>query len=130
MSERVLQEFYCTESGGGCGGYIRVNLNVNIDGIVEVVCPKCGHKHQRKIKSGVIAEDGRFHKSPTQEIAPTMAAYSKEPLTKDMLDIVNGNSKGINERDAVVISRRKDPIADAMLRESMLSRWGKKLLRK
>lgn len=49
---RVVQEFYCTTSGGGCGGYILVKLNTAINGVVEIICPNCKHAHQRYIKNG------------------------------------------------------------------------------
>ena len=76
---RIYQEFYCASSGGGCGGYITVRINMAINGVVEVVCPKCNHKHQRRIKNGALTDDGRHSDSPTQDICPTIAAWSKEP---------------------------------------------------
>jgi len=104
---RITQEFYCAKSGGGCGGYILAKLNDAINGIVEVVCPKCGHKHQRNIKDGIIIEEGRYlgvhSENPKQEIMPTMGSYSKKPFTQEMKD----RAGGPNERDAVVISDGK-----------------------
>ena len=78
---KVYQEFYCASSGGGCGGYIVVKLRTSFNGIVQVVCPNCKHKHQRNIKRGRIVEQGRYtlHKEPDIEIVPTMAAFSKKP---------------------------------------------------
>lgn len=128
MAERVLQEFYCRKSGGGCGGYFRVKLNIGINGIVKVICPKCQHEHQRNIQDGLIKEDNRYSATPKQEIVPTMAAYSEDPMTDAMKDIIGKNG----DADGVEISRSKDEdlVAKAILRESMIGRWGKKLLRK
>lgn len=78
LDDKIWQEFYCRKSGGGCGGYILVRLNPKINGVVEVVCPKCKHKHQRKIVNGEIKEDGRFSSSPKQEIVPTMDAWNEK----------------------------------------------------
>ncbi len=90
---KVYQEFYCRRTGGGCGGYVLFKLNIGINGVVEVVCPKCGHKHQRCIKDGVIIEDGRFNGKPTQEICPTMAAWNKNPRVKQSATLhENGNA--------------------------------------
>lgn len=94
MSDRVYQEFYCTTSGMGCGGYITVRINMKLNGVVEVVCPKCGHKHQRCLKNGVLMEEHRWRSSPNQELCPTIAAWSKEPKLK-----IKGHRP---ERDAIV----------------------------
>ncbi len=102
-SENPLTEFYCATSGGGCGGYLLFPLNRKIDGIVEVVCPKCCHKHQRRLKYGHLSDDGRHSGNPTQEIAPSMASWSKEslhPETKKRIE-------NYNERESVVIDANK-----------------------
>ena len=106
MSDKVPQEWYCTKSGGGCGGYILVPINQAINGVVEMVCPKCGHKHQRCVIDGVIKENGRFAGKPMQEICPTMAAWSEKPHTKAMRD----NAGKQAERDGVVIRSEADLI--------------------
>ena len=82
--EKIWQEFYCREYGGGCGGYILVKLNPAINGTVKVVCPKCGHDHQRQIKNGEIIGDKRYDKHPVEEIHPTLAAWSQEPRSRKM----------------------------------------------
>ena len=97
---RVIQEFYCTVSGGGCGGYILVKLNLALNGVVEVVCPNCQHKHQRHISNGEIKEQGRQSSSPTETIEPTLAAYSKEPRFK--------RKSLASERDSVVPKEKRD----------------------
>ena len=97
---KVQQEFYCASSGGGCGGYFRVKLNMAIEGTVEVVCPNCGHKHQRVIDKGVIKEQGRYDKQPSQEIHTVISAYSKKPITQTMKDAK------LDIRDGVVIEAK------------------------
>ena len=52
-------EFYCDKSGGGCGKYFDVKLNVNLDGNYRVHCPNCGHVHYRLVRKGEIT-DTRF----------------------------------------------------------------------
>ena len=103
---KVWQEFYCAKSGGGCGGYITVKLNMAVDGVHTVVCPKCGHRHQRGVKGGHIVVEGRF--SPAEghrigDIMPTMAAYSTKPRTDYMKKHAGGN--GNLERNAAVIEK-------------------------
>lgn len=95
----IFQEFYCTISGGGCGGYFRVKLNDKLNGVVEVVCPKCGHKHQRTIVDGEIRETGRYGSSPVQEIRTTLSAWSEKPLAPKPKQ---------TERDSNVIARNDD----------------------
>lgn len=89
---KLWQEFYCQ----GCGGYFRVKLNTALNMFVEMHCPgvkddgtKCDRKHRRVIEDGHIKErfsDGRdrHSQSPTEEICPTSADYSKEPWTAKM----------------------------------------------
>ena len=95
MADRVWQEFYCTKSGGGCGKYILIRLNMALNRTVEIVCPNCGHKHQRVIKNGVIKETGRFDNKPAEEICPPPSAVSDESIAKE--------GQG-SERDAAIIS--------------------------
>lgn len=99
---RIKQEFYCTNSGGGCGGYFIANINNAINGIAEVVCPKCGHKHQRSIENGEIKEAKRFSSNPTQEICPTIATYQREPYTAEMKKRAGGS----RERDSVLVEQQ------------------------
>jgi hypothetical protein len=99
---KIFQEFYCTKSGGGCGKYILVKLNITMDHIVEVVCPNCGHKHQRKIENGQIKEGGRWDGKPVEELCPPKSAVSDEPHSAKFRD---GTSY---ERDGAVIKDQKD----------------------
>lgn len=115
---KVYQEFYCASSGGGCGGYITVRLNMAINGVVEVVCPKCQHKHQRRIKDGVLTDDGRYSQSPTQELCPTIAAWSKKPKHPESK---RGFSSS-NEREAQVIE--ENPQSRAFLKDRVFEIFG------
>jgi len=124
QDNKVWQEWYCTKSGGGCGGYILVRLNMAINGIVEMVCPKCGHKHQRCIEDGQIKEQGRHNGSPTQEITPVMAAWSETPRTKAFDPNERNDHRG--ERDGAIIKSQ----ADLILRESWIDRHAGKLVGK
>jgi len=115
---RICQEFYCAKSGGGCGGYVTIRLNMAINGVVEIVCPKCNHKHQRNIKEGVLTNDGRYTITPTQEIIPTIAAWHKKAKHSESQKRV-GSKK---EREAVVIE--DDPQALAFLKDRWFEIYG------
>jgi hypothetical protein len=76
-------EFWCSTSGGGCGGYFRARLRTNINGDYTVVCPKCKHKHNRKVKNGQITNgrcNGEAGRGKTEELLVPMSAYSEEPV--------------------------------------------------
>jgi hypothetical protein len=119
MDNKVWQEFYC----GECQGYFRVKLNMALTIGVEIVCPKCKHKHHRFIKDGVIYENGRSEHGAKEEICPPLSAYSKEPLTAKMEKAKYG------KRDGVVIDKEEDlskrhPASEAMLRERWFELYG------
>ena len=121
MDNRVWQEFYC----GECSGYFRVKLNMALTIGVEIVCPKCKHRHHRFIKEGVIYENGRSTNGAKEEIHPTLSAYSKEPLTAKM----KSATKWGDRRDGVKIEEEKDlniksPIADMMIKERWFESYG------
>ncbi len=101
---KIFQEFYCTKSGGGCGKYILVKLNIAMDHIVEVVCPNCGHKHQRKIENGLIKEGGRWDGKPKEEVCPPKSAVSDTPHTAKFTGITSSK----DERDAAAIKTQQD----------------------
>ena len=109
---KIFQEFYCTKSGGGCGGYILIKLNIDINGVVEIQCPKCGHAHQRYIDKGEIKDQNRHSKSPVQVIESTLAAWS------DSARLIRAK----NERDAAIPQSKKD-----FLDERLLELYGDKL---
>lgn len=48
-----MTEFYCHD----CDGYIRVRLDMSLNGNHVVKCPKCGHEHCRVIKNGKVTGD-------------------------------------------------------------------------
>jgi hypothetical protein len=125
MSEKVFQEMYCTISGGGCGKYFTVKLNLAINQTVIMVCPNCGHEHQRCIENGVIKERGRFNNKVTEHIIAPKSSISDVPLTQQMKKAAGG----CNERDGVVITDATPLVgrsaeADAIVRESWFSRFG------
>ena len=112
--EKIWQEFYCRKEGGGCGGYILVKLNPAISGTVKVICPKCGHDHQRQIKNGEIVGDQRYDNKPIEELRPTLAAWSKEPRTLKMTNVSYDESC-----NAAVISD-----ASHFIKERAFELWG------
>ena len=111
---RIFQEWYCTKSGGGCGGYIIVKLNACINGVVELVCPKCGHKHQRCIENGQIKEQGRFNGNPVEEICPTMASWSEKPHTAKMTPVIGEKRNGVQITDADLVGADSPGIMDSI----------------
>lgn len=126
---RVWQEFYC----GECKGYIRVKLNIELNHEVEVVCPKCGHRHRRVIRDGQIFENGRFTNEPKEEICPPMSAYQKEPWTKKMRTAHEKNDYGAR-RAAEVITADDVPKESSeegsvfgFLKQSWFERFGGQL---
>jgi len=45
--------FYCE---GSCKRYVLVNLDTDLEGEHVIICPKCHHKHFRKVKAGQITD--------------------------------------------------------------------------
>ena len=107
---RIAQEFYCTKTGGGCGGYFTANLNMHLNVVVTVVCPNCKHEHQRYIKNGVLIEDGRTTGKPVEEILGNPASFSKKPKSKLWTRMKQSFSD--KERDAVVLNEGQEFLAD------------------
>ncbi len=101
---RVSQEFWCDTAGGGCGGYIRVRLNMALNHIVKLVCPNCGHEHQRKITDGRLVEHGRYATDAKEILRPTKAAYSKTPFTEPMKIAAAKSMRPENAKDAAQLS--------------------------
>ena len=122
---RLWQEFYCTTSGGGCGGYILVKINMSLNRRVEIICPKCKHSHRRNIINGLLQEDGRFSGEAKEEITPTLAAWSK-------VSLINPEQKKPKfERIAEKVELSGDEVqAQEIMRESWISRFAGKLLTK
>lgn len=101
---RVSQEFWCDTGGGGCGGYFVVRLNLALNHIVKLVCPGCGHEHQRKITAGVLVESGRYKSDPHETLRPTKAAYSKTPLTEPMRTAAAQHTRPASQKNAVPLT--------------------------
>lgn len=127
---KVWQEFYCAKSGGGCGGYIMVKLNMAISGTVKVICPKCKHEHSRVIEEGHLKENfsskkytGSRYDKTDQELIPTMAAYSETPKTTAYLTKkkIEGDSE---ERTCPIVKDPAKDIGDQILRQSWVERHG------
>ena len=123
----VWQEIHCPVSGGGCGGFILIKLDMVLNRRITLVCPKCGHKHERCIKDGLVVEEGRTTGTAQEELCPTIAAWSKTPRTVCMRQVIEEkNFRG--ERNGAVIKGKKDLIptpydtAELILRESWVDR--------
>ena len=119
---KIFQEFYCTKSGGGCGKYFTIRLNGALNYVAEIVCPNCGHKHQRCIENGVITENGRFDNKPREEICAPKSSISDEPISAKM-------TKSYELRDSVVIAKPEDlsenkKIGKTFLRDRFLELFG------
>ena len=129
----VWQEIHCTGSGGGCGGFVLVKLDVSLNRRVSLVCPKCQHKHRRAIKDGQVVEEGRFAGDEQEDLCPTIASWSETPRTKCMQKVIE-NKDFRKERDGAVIKKPADFIAppfdaaQAILRESWTDRFLGKLV--
>jgi len=106
---KIWQEIHCTKSGGGCGGFVLVKLNVSLNMRAEVVCPKCKHKHIRNIIDGEVHENGRFDNKVTEEICPTIAAWSEKPRTLHLEQWAGKDHR--KERDGAVIKSEDDLVA-------------------
>lgn len=46
------QELSCTE----CGRYVQFDMDFELDGNHEIMCPECGHIHYRVVENGKITE--------------------------------------------------------------------------
>lgn len=100
---RVDQEFYCTVDGGGCGGYIMIRLNKGLNGVVNIICPKCQHQHQRALKDGIVKEADRFSSRPVEDIKPSIAAWSSKCRYRPKLEEDDDDRDGfVVDRDEVI----------------------------
>lgn len=97
---RNAEEFYCTVSGGGCGGYFIVMINRHLGGVVNVICPNCKHVHQRKIRDGKLWDEGRWEDKPADELLGNLGSFSKESRAAKL--------EKKNERDSVTIESAEE----------------------
>jgi len=122
---KIWQEIHCPVSGG-CGGFILVKLDVSINQIVTVICPKCKHEHQRAIIDGQVMESGRYNGKPKEELYPTIAAWSKTPRTRCMQKVAGDFA---HERNGAIIKDSHDLVAvpydtaETIVRESWTDRF-------
>ena len=129
---KVWQEVFCTISGGGCGGYVLLKLNIALSNHrVKIICPKCKHEHFRIINEGLVTEKGRFTTDSFEEICPPLSAWSKEPRTPEMKTKIVPQGY-FEERDGIPIKELEltgDEIqANAIMRESWADRFLGKLV--
>lgn len=102
---KVINEFYCTKSGGGCGGYFLPKINTAINGKHIIVCPNCKHEHTRTIEKGHIVEQGRFVGSnAVDHIYSSKATFRMKPYTT----VMESRAGGTQERDSVLIKNPLD----------------------
>lgn len=47
------QELWCH----ACGRYVQFDMDPEADGNLSIICPNCGHEHQRVVKDGIITEE-------------------------------------------------------------------------
>jgi hypothetical protein len=125
FTERVWQEIHCPKSGGGCGGYILLKLNVALNCRVKIICPNCKHEHFRVIANGLMQELGRFEGQVVEDICPPLAAWSKKPRTDTMKNMLGNERDGvrININDPKIVAMtNEDAAAQCIVRQSMRER--------
>jgi hypothetical protein len=126
---KVWQEIFCTVSGGGCGGFILVKLNIALKKHrVKMICPKCKHEHFRIIDDGLVTEQGRFATNKFEEICPPISAWSKEPRTSAMIDVVERRVG--NERDGVPVKELELSGEQIQAQSIIRQSWGERFLGK
>lgn len=70
-------EFHCTQSGGGCGGFIIFAVDLDQHKEIIMKCPKCGHEHQRTTASlNGSRRHGKSEATGALVVEPVMAAWS------------------------------------------------------
>jgi hypothetical protein len=73
--------FYCE---GGCHIFVLANLDTSLNGEHVIVCPKCHHRHYRKVENGQITDfrHSRGDAVDTIEPMPSAAFPSREEAMK------------------------------------------------
>lgn len=136
---RVLQEFRCREcpadqGGGETGGYFRLSLSTGYDAEIIVVCPKCGHEHQRFVIDGTIRNANTTGRHLTEDrIRAPLSAWSREPVTNKLAKALTRIQKersgttnfSAEVRDGSVIAGVDDvvPSEENVRRFTMSERW-------
>lgn len=128
VAEKVWQEFYCYEcpadKDGKSGGYFRVKLNMALEMNVTVVCPNCGHEHNRSIRKGEIY-DSRLSSAYEEKLRVPKSAWSRDPISKQMDNLKNKHTHQAGRRDGAVLKGSEDlvPDADKIRKSIMRERW-------
>ncbi len=119
MDNKVVEEFYCATSGGGCGGFITVRINMALNGVFELVCPKCGHQHRRAVKDGILTDSGRHVGTVLEQLCPPLPAWHKKAWHPESKRRAKDWE---NERNAVVIE--DNPESRRFLDDRKFELWG------
>lgn len=131
VAEKVWQEFYCYECPADpkdkekkTGGYFRVKLNMALEMNVIVVCPNCGHEHNRSIRNGEIHES-RLSNAYEEKLRVPKSAWSRDPISKLMDKLKNKNTHDAGRRKGAVLKDGEDLVPDAeKIRSSIMrERW-------
>lgn len=76
------QELYCHN----CNGYVRFELDTEMNGQHVLKCPKCHHEHYRYVEDGQIS-DRRWGSAnrpmPVYQVPSAMVTYSATSATSD-----------------------------------------------
>ena len=120
----IFQEFYCND----CNGYIRLWLpSVLKKKSIVVRCPNCDREHPRTIENGQVIDNYNSGGKSAEEICPTMAAYSKKPISTIGKHARDGNQIK-NKSDLVILEKHDDLMAKELLKESKGRNWAKRLV--
>ena len=125
----IWQEICCRKIGDGCGGFMLFRLNMNLNKRVEVICPNCGHHHERIIRNGILVDDYNRDLRCDLTLEITKEQFSMEPFTEEMkrhCHTTNGNAFVINE-PAVAAN---EPRGSGPLQDSWRDRFAGGLLRR
>lgn len=107
---KIVQEFYCR----GCEGYIIVPLSQDFNRRVLVVCPKCGRKHQREVRQGVLYDVNKFSdESKIEEVYVPQSAWNKNPCSHLQEEASKKFGSWHNFRGGAVIETPRDLIEEA-----------------
>jgi hypothetical protein len=140
LEEKVVQEIYCRtvrsedvaklpandprrDEQEGCAGYFRVALSVNMNGSWYLVCPKCKHKHLRRIENGHIVTRGRLAGEAIEEIEVPLSAWSPEPITRVLAAEREKHRTKPRRWDAVTIRSLDDIQPEFRLQHSWMQNY-------